>query len=194
MKKLLMVSALMAGSALLSGLAAAQEVGKVISSTPVLKRVTEPRKVCTTDTDGRQNCRTESVTEDRNIGYKVVYEYAGKQHTVQLPFAPGATIPLEVRVAVQGASTAPGNTVYSSEPAVVETVVRERVYVDSPYYYSNYSRPYYAGPYYRGYYDPWYPFIGFGLGYTIGHFSHGFRGHHHGGFRGSHRGGHWRGR
>jgi hypothetical protein len=187
MKKLLMVSALMAGSALLPGLVAAQEVGKVISSTPVLKRVTEPRKVCTTDADGRQNCRTESVSEDRNIGYKVVYEYAGKQHTVQLPYAPGATIPLDVRVAVQGASTAspaPVSTVYSSEPAVVETVVRERVYVDSPYYYS--------GPYYRGYYDPWYPFIGFGLGYTIGHFSHGWRGHHVG-FRG-HRGGHWRGR
>ncbi|MEQ1516397.1 MAG: hypothetical protein ABL931_07915, partial [Usitatibacteraceae bacterium] len=81
MKKLLILSALAAGVGLLPGLAAAQEVGKVISSTPVLKRVTEPRKVCTTEADGRQNCRTDSVTEDRNIGYKVVYEYAGKQHT-----------------------------------------------------------------------------------------------------------------
>lgn len=174
MKKLLMVSALLAGAGLLSGAVAAQEVGKVISSTPVLKKVTEPRSTCTNDAAGQQKCRTEMVTEDRNIGYKVVYEYAGKQHTVQLPFPPGATIPLEVNVSVQGASGAPGNTVYSAQPEVVETVVRERVYVDSPYY---------AGPYYSGYYSPWYPFVGVGLGYTVGYFSHGFRG--------PHRAGHW---
>jgi hypothetical protein len=193
MKKLWVVSALVAGSALLSGLVAAQEVGKVISSTPVMKRVTEPRNDCTTDVDGRQNCRTDSVTEDRNIGYKVVYEYAGKQHTVQLPFPPGATIPLDVRVSVRGASTAPvisSNTVYSAEPEVVQTVMRERVYVDSPYYAAG---PYYGGPYYRGYYDPWYPLFGLGLGYAAGYYSHGWRGHRVG-IRGHFRGGHGRGR
>ena len=190
MKKLLVVSALVASSTLMSGLAAAQEVGKVISSTPVLKRVTEPKSTCTNDADGRQRCTTQMVTEDRTIGYKVVYEYAGRQHTAQLPFAPGATIPLEVNVAPQGApvrsTTPPINTVYSGEPRaayvaespVVETVYRDRVYVESPYYY---DRPYY---YSSRYYNPLYPVLGLGLGYAAGYYAGGFRG----GYRHS---GHW---
>ena len=183
MKKLLMVSALVAGSALLSGLAAAQEVGKVLSSTPVLKRVTEPKSTCVDDADGKQRCSTQMVTEDRNIGYKVVYEYAGQQHTVQLPFPPGATIALEVTPAVQGASAGTVSVAepsYYSEPSpqVVEREVRERVYVESPYY------PYSYGPYYPGYYSPLYPFVGIGLGYSFGYYGHGWRG--------GYRGGHWR--
>jgi len=173
MKKLLLVSALATASGLMSGWVAAQEVGKVLSSTPVLNKVTEPRSTCTNDAAGVQHCRTEMVTEDRNIGYKVVYEYAGRQHTVQLPFPPGATIPLEVNISVRGAAPAPGVLAYSSDPEVVERVVRDRVYVEWPYY----DGSYYPGPYYAGYYNPWYPLLGMGLGYTVGVFSHGFRGH-----------------
>ncbi|MEO8384752.1 MAG: hypothetical protein ABI583_05890 [Betaproteobacteria bacterium] len=190
MKKVLVVSALVASSALMSGLAAAQEVGKVISSTPVLKRVTEPKSTCTNDAEGKQRCTTQMVTEDRTIGYKVVYEYAGRQHTAQLPFAPGATIPIEVNVAPQGApvrSVPPINTVYAPEPRtiyvtespVVETVYRDRVYVESPYYD---SRPYYYG---SSYYNPLYPVLGLGLGYAAGYYAGGYRG----GYRHF---GHWR--
>ena len=196
MKKLLVVSALVAGLALMPGLAAAQEVGKVISSTPVLKRVTEPKSTCTNDAEGRQRCTTQMVTEDRTIGYKVVYEYAGRQHSAQLPFAPGATIPLEVNVAPQSApvrsTTPPINTVYSSEPRtvyvaeqpVIETVYRDRVYVESPYYY---SRPY-PYNYASSYYSPLYPVLGLGLGYAAGYYAGGYRGYR-GGYGHS---GHWR--
>ena len=191
MKKYLVVSAIFAGSALVAGLAAAQEVGNVISSTPVLKRVTEPKSTCTNDAQGRQRCTTQMVTDDRTVGYKVVYEYAGRRHTAQLPFAPGATIPLEVNVAPQGApvrsTTPPINTTYSSEPRtvyvaeplVLETVYRDRVYVESPYYY---SRPYY---YASSYYNPLYPVLGLGLGYAAGYYAGGYRGgyRHHGHWR-----------
>ena len=197
MKKLLVVTALVAGSALMSGVAAAQEVGKVISSTPVLKRVTEPKSTCTNDAAGQQRCSTQTVTEDRTVGYKVVYEYAGRQHTAQLPFAPGKTIPLEVNVAPQGVpvrSTTPAiNTVYSSEPrtvyvtepTVVETVYRDRVYVESPYYY---SRPNYYN-YSSSFYNPLYPVLGLGLGYAAGYYAGGYRGWYRGGYGHS---GHWR--
>ncbi len=176
MNKLLIVSVVAALSGL-SGLVAAQEVGKVISSTPVLKRVTEPRSTCVADANGQQRCRTEMVTEDRNIGYKVVYEYAGKQHTVQLPFPPGATIELEVTPAVRVPSSgAPsGDPALAAEPAYAEPGYRDTAYPD-PVYYS--SQPYYdPGAYYYPYYprsyaSPFYPLLGVTLGHTWG-VSHG---------------------
>ncbi|MEI8031503.1 MAG: hypothetical protein WCH35_17145, partial [Comamonadaceae bacterium] len=45
MKKLLLLSAAMASS----GLCLAQEVGQVISSTPIMQQVGVPRQVCTTE-------------------------------------------------------------------------------------------------------------------------------------------------
>lgn len=96
MKKLLWVSGLATVSVLMSGVAAAQGVGKVISSTPVMKKVTEPKTICTNGADGKEQCQTKSVTENRTVGYNVVYEYAGHKHTAQLPFQPGPTIELEV--------------------------------------------------------------------------------------------------
>ena len=43
-----------------------------------------------------QNCRTETAYENRVMGYKVTYEYAGKQYMVQMPHDPGATIQVNV--------------------------------------------------------------------------------------------------
>ena len=56
----------------------------------------------------------------------MIYEYAGLQHTMQLPFPPEPTIPLEVRVSVQGA--VPEGAVLSCSPALemVEQAVRDR--------------------------------------------------------------------
>ena len=73
MKTRLIVSLLSSacGLALFSGTALAEETGKVLSSTPVLKRVTEPKSTCTVESDGRQKCVTQMVTEDRLIGYKL---------------------------------------------------------------------------------------------------------------------------
>jgi len=41
-------------------------------------------------------CTTQGVYENRLVGYNVVYEYAGKQYSVQLPQDPGPTIQLQV--------------------------------------------------------------------------------------------------
>lgn len=43
-----------------------------------------------------QNCRTETVYENRVVGYNVTYEYAGKQYMVQMPRDPGATVQVNV--------------------------------------------------------------------------------------------------
>ncbi len=186
MKTRRLIPFLAAVSTFFSGLATAQETGKVISSTPVLKRVTEPRSTCTNDTDGRQRCRTEMITEDRNIGYKVVYESAGRQHTVQLPFPPGPTIELEVTPTAQSASGpsttgAPTPTYTSAERVYVEPierVYREPAYVDRVYYSRPYAYPYSYSTYYPDYYaSPVYPLLGVALGYTLGtrHWGHGHR-------------------
>ena len=142
--------------------AAAQEVGRVISSTALISQVSVPRQVCaqevvqvqtqapvsktgagmliggiaggaignsigngsgraaatvlgilggiivgdkieannTPQTNTTQQtvnrCSTQNFLENRTTGYQVVYEYAGKQYSVQLPQDPGPTIQLQV--------------------------------------------------------------------------------------------------
>jgi hypothetical protein len=170
--------------------AQSQAVGKVISSTPVLKRVTEPRnRDCARAVDP-ERCRADVVTEDRVIGYKVVYEYAGKQHEVQLPFPVGQTIPLEVSVTAAAPSIAVTPTItpsaapvpvyerYESRAPVYTERYTERVYVDDVYYPRTvYSYPAYSYPYY---YSPVWPILGISLalgahyrgGYYYGHGGH----------------------
>ena len=77
MKRAFLLSGLIA----LSGYAAAADVGKVISSTPVMR-------------------------DKQAIGYKVVYEYAGKRYTTQLPQDPGATVNLQITPSAPSTSAA----------------------------------------------------------------------------------------
>jgi uncharacterized protein YcfJ len=59
-------------------------------------------------TYNQTTCTTQSAYENRLIGYQVVYEYAGKQYSVQLPQDPGPTIALNLSpVAMATAPTAP---------------------------------------------------------------------------------------
>ena len=132
----------------------AQEVGKVISSTPIIQQVAVPRQVCNNEqvvTQGQksgagaamgaiaggavgnqighgggravatmagifggailgdkiegpgtpevrnvQNCSTQTIYENRTMAYNVVYEFAGKQYTVQMPQDPGPTVRLQI--------------------------------------------------------------------------------------------------
>lgn len=144
-----------AGLATLPGVQAqAEEIGKVISSTPIIQQVAVPRQVCTNDqvvTQGQksgagaamgaiaggavgnsmgqgsgraaatmlgifggailgdkiegpgqpevrhvQNCTQQMFYENRTSAYNVVYEFAGKQYTVQMPTDPGPTVRLQV--------------------------------------------------------------------------------------------------
>lgn len=177
------------GATLCSGAVAAQTVGKVISSTPVVSQVSEPRNICVTPKGGQQTCYTETTTESRTVGYKVVYEYAGRRHETQLAHAPGQTIELEVSHSIPGATRiAHSQPVYSAPapaPVIVERVVREPVYVE--------RRNVPAPVYYADYYNPVVPLLGLALGYTAGYYSRGWvrdwrPGHSHG-----HRGPwHWR--
>lgn len=134
--------------------AQADEIGKVISSTPIIQQVAVPRQVCSNEqvvTQGQksgagaamgaiaggavgnsmgqgsgraaatmlgifggailgdkiegpgtpevrnvQNCSQQMFYENRTMAYNVVYEFAGKQYTVQMPTDPGPTVRLQV--------------------------------------------------------------------------------------------------
>jgi uncharacterized protein YcfJ len=199
---------------LLATSASAQEVGRVISSTPMISQVSVPRQVCTQEivqvqsqtpptksgagalmgavaggavgnavgsgngriaatmlgfvggailgdrveggTPGQvatsqqtvNRCTTQNFYENRTTGYQVVYEYAGKQYSVQLPQDPGPTIQLQVTPTAQPAQTAPPAPVSQAPAPVVGTTVITSSYdyqpavvyaapavVTAPYYY-----------------------------------------------------------
>lgn len=187
---------------LLSGICVAQpEVGRVISSTPVMQQVAVPRQICSSQPvvvgpsrsgggavlgalaggaignqighgAGRaaatvigmmsgaaigdrvegggapqvqqiEQCSTQTTYENRVVAYNVVYEYAGRQYSIQMPNDPGPTV--RVQVSPVGAVTSPsvvsaaeipvyGRPVYVSPPPVVYP----RVY--PPHYYYDSDR------------------------------------------------------
>lgn len=131
----------------------AQEIGRVISSTPIIQQVAVPRQICSTQqvvTEGQksgagavmgaiaggaighqigggsgraaatmlgafggsivgdrieggapevrnvQSCSTQTMYENRTVAYNVVYEYAGRQYSVQMPQDPGPTVRVQI--------------------------------------------------------------------------------------------------
>jgi uncharacterized protein YcfJ len=85
-------------------------------------------------------CTTQTVYENRLVGYNVVYEYAGKQYQVQLPQDPGPTISLQVTPVGSPREENHFNTQTISSgttraPAPVTVIQESRVvYVPSPTY------------------------------------------------------------
>lgn len=84
-----------------------------------------------------QRCGVQTIYENRTVGYNVVYEYAGKQYTVQMPNEPGPTLRLQIPPVGAGnpQGVAANTTVIEEVPPVVvpaPTVYRE-IYVQ-PYY------------------------------------------------------------
>lgn len=196
MNKLLTLSAfsLASGLALASGACMAQDVGRVLSSTPVVQQVGVPRRVCTTEqvvvqapksgagavmgaiaggamgnAVGRgagqaaatmlglvggaivgdriegappeqlqnvQHCATQTVYENRTVGYNVQYEFAGKQYAVQMPQDPGPTIALQVgpASAVQTQPLAVAPVVDYTQPGATVVVQAPPVVYAQPYY------------------------------------------------------------
>jgi uncharacterized protein YcfJ len=79
-----------------------------------------------------ERCVTQHVIEYRTTGYNVVYEYAGRQYSVQMPQDPGQWIKLQVTPVVGGPqSAAPA---YAPETMVVRstTVIQEPAVYGSP--------------------------------------------------------------
>jgi uncharacterized protein YcfJ len=180
MKKLLLLYAAVAWC----GISQAQDVGRVLSSTPVVAQVGLPRNVCTTEQvamqqpksgagallgaiaggaignavgngGGRaaatmigilggaiagdniegapspqaqnvQRCSVQTFYENRTVAYNVVYEYAGKQYSVQMPNDPGPSVQLQVSpvgIIGQGATNANASTYPQATTAQPATVV-----------------------------------------------------------------------
>jgi uncharacterized protein YcfJ len=169
MKNITIQTSLLAGlmAVFVSVSAQAQEVGKVISSTPIIQQVAVPRQVCNTQqvvTEGQksgagaamgaiaggaignqigngsgraaatmlglfggailgdkvegggapevrnvQNCSQQMFYENRTMAYNVVYEFAGKQYTVQMPQDPGPTVRLQITPMAPAANSSYGN-------------------------------------------------------------------------------------
>lgn len=164
-----------------SGLCLAQDVGRVLSATPVMQQVAVPRQVCATDAPGSapmpnsasaaappaqdsQRCSVQTFYENHPVAYTVVYEFAGKQYTVQMPGDPGPQVQLQVApvgapppVTVQPGNAAPQAVYPQQSPYVV---------VDQTVYPSTYPAypAYYGAPYSPYYYPPFGVSIGLGWG------------------------------
>jgi len=214
-------SVLLLAFAPLLGHAQSQEMGRVISSTPVVTQVAAPQQVCNQGQvitaapksgagaligaiaggaigsqigggSGRalatavgviggaiagdsvesapapvyqtvNHCMQQLAYENRITAYNVVYEYAGKQYSIQLPNDPGPYVPLRITPAVVAAPAA-----VVSPPSVSSTVISQPVVVTSAYTVA-YPPVYYAPPVYYGQ-----PNISFQWGYGGG-----WGGHHH---------------
>lgn len=80
-------------------------------------------------------CTTQTAYENRLSGYNVVYEYAGKQYSVQLPQDPGPTIQLQVTPITPPLSAAPADTMLTTTTTLAPIVSESRVvYVPTPTY------------------------------------------------------------
>jgi uncharacterized protein YcfJ len=118
-----------------------------------------------------RQCGTQTTYENRTVAYDVVYEYAGKQYSVQMPNDPGPKLALQIGPADANYDTpsvpplaaappvAPAPPVVYTQPPVV--VAAQPVY---PVYY---PRPYY------------YPPIAVGIGLGFWGRGYGYWGHRH---------------
>ena len=155
-----------------SHLANAQEIAQVLSRTALYQQVAVPKQVCVSAMAAEQSpgqpplntntCTTQNFIENRLVGFSVVYEYAGQQHTVQLPQDPGPTLQVHITPAAPAQAAAPAPIVTLPAP----TVLAPPVVVYTPV------------PVHR-HYAPVYTHLHLGWGLR------------HGQFRG-HRPGHWR--
>lgn len=212
MKQTALVSVLGAIGLATAGAASAQEVGRVISSTPVVQQVPVSRQVCAqqpvvqappqssgggavigaivggilghqighgfgraaatgvgavagaaigdnlerrTDPYGQPiaQCSTQTTYENRTVAYNVQYEYGGKTHSVQMPYDPGPTIPLQIQpITSRPQAAGPVDGVVTADyaqPLVVQQapgVVYPAYAPPPPAYPIYYARPYYAPP------------------------------------------------
>ncbi|MGE0497971.1 MAG: glycine zipper 2TM domain-containing protein [Ramlibacter sp.] len=113
-----------------------------------------------------QQCSTQTFYENRTVAYNVVYEYAGKQYSVQMPNDPGPYVKLQITpVSSAAPQVEPPAVVASAAPyGVIQQGV---VVAPAPVVY--------ARPYYQPYYPP--VSLSLDLGYYRGYGHHGHGGH-----------------
>jgi uncharacterized protein YcfJ len=222
----------------MGAIAQAQEVGRVISATPIVQQVAVPRQVCSNQPmvvqapttgagaimggiaggaigntvgggsgraaataigliggallgnsiEGRgqqvQNtpqCTTQTSYENRTTGYDVRYEYAGREYSMQMPYDPGATVPLQV--SPMASSAPPQDYAPQSAPPPAMVVPQRAVVANAPPPGYAYGYPAYpaAYPVYQAYpvypAPAYYPPVGISLGFGF------YGGGHHGHWR-----------
>jgi uncharacterized protein YcfJ len=118
-----------------------------------------------------RQCSTQTAYENRTVAYNVVYEYAGKQYSAQMPHDPGPTLALQIGP-VGSVGSATSNSSVASEPPrqtyPADIPVYEEappVVIAQPVYPVYYPRPYYYPP--------------VSLNFGFGYWGDGYRGHHH---------------
>jgi uncharacterized protein YcfJ len=86
-----------------------------------------------------RHCSTQNVYENRTVAYHVVYEYAGRQYTTQMPQDPGRYVRLSVTPVGALPPPPPVQNVYHPQPQVqyVPATPITRVVVGSHYYPSH---------------------------------------------------------
>ena len=234
-KLMILSTALAAGD-----LCFAQDVGRVLSSTPVLQQVAIPRQVCANQQvavqpeksgagavmgaiaggamgnavgggAGRaaatvigviggamvgdriegsppvqmqnvQRCNTQTFYENQTVGYNVVYEFGGRQYSVQMPNDPGPSIALQVSP-IGASPQAANNPGYSApvaaapvyaqpaQPVYTQPVYAQPVYNQPPTVVI--SQPAYPIFYTRSYYPPVQLNFGYRWGGYPGYYHHG---------------------
>jgi len=112
-----------------------------------------------------RQCTTQTVYETRPVAYNVVYEYAGKQYSVQMPHDPGPKLALQIGPV--GATEAPPQTQSYQEPPPATVISSETVYVPAPVVI---AQPVYPVYYPRYYYPP--VSLNLGFGYWGGGWGH----------------------
>lgn len=148
-----------------------------------------------TQTQNVQNCTTQTFYENRTTAYNVVYEFNGKQYSVQMPQDPGPTIRLQItpvaasvpaqpvqHYAPQAQSSVPDNAGYvpfESTQVVTQYVQPQQVIIQQAAPQVVYAAPQviYTRPV-----RPYYPPIGvnLNLGWSNGgHWNNGHHGHGH---------------
>ena len=82
------------------------DTAKVISSTPIIERVNEPRQECSpaAEPGKKPECRTVTTEREYVKGYAVVYRYNGRDIKTTLPSDPGPTVQVGIGV-IDGART-----------------------------------------------------------------------------------------
>jgi len=73
------------------------DTAQVISSTPILERITDSRQECDPAPPAQQ-CRTVQTTREVVKGYTVVYRYNDRDITTTLPRDPGPTVRVGIGV------------------------------------------------------------------------------------------------
>jgi hypothetical protein len=75
------------------------DTAEVISSTPIIERVKEPRQECGPPAEtGKPECRTVTAEREYVKGYTVVYRYNGRDIRTTLPSDPGPTVRVGIGV------------------------------------------------------------------------------------------------